>query len=49
MELEGSPRWIDRQARRMGFRESEYITGSYGSLYLEWCKKKRLNPRDMVF
>jgi adenylate cyclase, class 2 len=49
MELEGSPRWIDRQARNLGFRESDYITASYGSLYQQWCAKHRAKPGDMVF
>ena len=37
LELEGTPHWIDRAARRLGFQESGYITASYGRLYLEWC------------
>jgi adenylate cyclase class 2 len=48
-ELEGSPAWIDRTARRLGFSESDYITASYGGLYLEWCREHRVKPRDMVF
>jgi|SRR5579883_725705 len=49
LELEGKPAWIDRAARRLGFHESDYITDSYGRLYLAWCKARRLKPRDMVF
>lgn len=49
IELEGSPAWIDRTAHRLGFSESDYITDSYGRLYLEWCKKRRVKPGDMVF
>jgi adenylate cyclase class 2 len=48
-ELEGSPAWIDRTASRLGFRESDYITASYGTLYFEWCKKRRVKPGNMVF
>lgn len=33
LELEGSPRWIDRMARTMGFSEADYITASYARLY----------------
>jgi adenylate cyclase, class 2 len=49
MELEGGPRWIDRTAKALGFAEADYITTSYGSLYREWCRTRRLKPRDMVF
>jgi len=49
LELEGSPAWIDRTAARMGFVERDYITASYGRLYLEWCKRHRRKARDMVF
>jgi adenylate cyclase class 2 len=49
MELEGSPRWIDREARRLGFSERDYITASYGRLYLDWCAAHRVEPGHMVF
>lgn len=49
MELEGSPAWVDRTARRLGFGEEDYITNSYAGLYLDWCKARRIKPRDMVF
>jgi adenylate cyclase class 2 len=48
LELEGPPAWIDRTARRMGFSRSDYITASYASLYLDWCKQQGLKPGDMV-
>jgi len=49
MELEGSPAWIDRTARKLGYSESHYITASYAALYLEWCRRRRRKPGDMVF
>ena len=49
LELEGTEHWIDRTARRLGFFEHDYITASYTRLYLEWCKKKRRKPGEMVF
>jgi adenylate cyclase class 2 len=49
LELEGSPGWIDRTARQMGFGERDYITSSYARLYLEWCRKSRVKPANMVF
>jgi adenylate cyclase class 2 len=49
MELEGTPRWIDRAARKLGFAENDYITASYARLYLEWCERSGVRPSDMVF
>jgi adenylate cyclase, class 2 len=49
LELEGSARWIDRTARRLGFGERDYITASYGRLYLEWCQSNGLKPAHMLF
>jgi adenylate cyclase class 2 len=49
LELEGSPGWIDRTARQMGFGEPDYITASYARLYLDWCRKNRVKPSNMVF
>jgi adenylate cyclase class 2 len=49
LELEGPPRWIDRTARTLGFSRAEYITASYGKLYLEHCQSKGIQPTNMVF
>ncbi len=49
LELEGNPRWIDRTARRLGFPESDYITKSYGRLYLEWCDRQKRKPTNMLW
>jgi adenylate cyclase class 2 len=50
MELEGTPRWIDRAARQLGFAECDYITSSYGRLFLEWRHRQGLDTAaDMVF
>jgi len=49
LELEGSPAWIDRTARSLSFRESDYITLSYGRLYLHWCEEQGIEPANMVF
>jgi len=49
LELEGEPGWIDRTARQLGFGERDYIVRSYARLYLEWCRRKRMKPGDMVF
>jgi adenylate cyclase class 2 len=49
LELEGTPHWIDRTARRLGFQESDYITASYGRVYLDWCAANGCKPGDMTF
>jgi len=49
LELEGSPRWIDRAARRLGFSEADYVIESYGRLYFDWCAEQRRKPAHMVF
>ncbi len=49
LELEGGPRWIDRTARALGFPRDGYTTASYGKLYLEHCRAKGVEPKNMVF
>jgi len=49
IELEGSPRWIDRTARRLGFSEQDYILLSYARIYLDSCRRRRIKPTNMVF
>lgn len=49
LEIEGSPRWIDRTARLLGFSKKDYITRSYGYLYLAFCRERRMRPKDMLF
>ena len=49
LEIEGSPRWIDRTARQLGFDPHDYITRSYGYLYLAFCRERRIAVRDMLF
>lgn len=49
LELEGSPSWIDRTARKLGFAEKHYVTASYARLYLEWCEDRGVAPTDMLF
>ena len=44
LEIEGSPRWIDRTARALGFFDGDYITRSYGYLYLAYCRERRMRP-----
>ena len=49
LELEGTPAWIDRIAKRLGFEERDYVTSSYGRVYLEWCAANGRMPSDMTF
>jgi adenylate cyclase class 2 len=48
-ELEGKPVWIDRTARRLGFKETDYITLSYGRLYQLHCQEQGVEPTNMRF
>ena len=49
LELEGPPGWIDRTAASLGFQEKDYITLSYGGVWLEHCQRLGIAPPDMVF
>ena len=49
LELEGTASWIDAVARELGYGPGDYVTSSYGALYLEYCSTRALVPKDMVF
>jgi len=49
LELEGAPAWIGRVARQLGYAPKNFITKTYGELYLAWCRRRRQPPGDMVF
>lgn len=49
LEIEGPPEWIDSTARKLGFDESQFLTASYGRLYLDWCAEHGIAPANMVF
>ena len=49
MELEGPARWIDTTAKVLGFGRADYITASYTTLYLVWCREHEITPGNMVF
>jgi adenylate cyclase class 2 len=48
-ELEGDEDWIDETAKGLGFQEADYITASYGALYLKWCEEQAIAPEHMRF
>jgi adenylate cyclase class 2 len=49
LEIEGAPGWIDRIAGELGFSERQYITKSYGALYLDYCREREMTAANMVF
>jgi len=49
LEIEGGARWIDQTAKLLGFSQPDYVTKSYGGLYLEYCQQRGIPPANMVF
>ena len=50
LELEGTPAWIDRTARRLGFGEADYLLQSYGALWAAHCEEQGWPAgRDFIF
>lgn len=48
-EIEGPSRWIDRTARLLGISPADYITKSYGELFLEWKQQHNSAAEHMIF
>jgi adenylate cyclase class 2 len=48
-EIEGSPRWIDATARRLGAAPADYITKNYATLFSEWKRKAGSSRKEMTF
>jgi adenylate cyclase, class 2 len=49
LELEGSPSTINRAAKRLGYIPSQYITQTYGDLYIADSRRHGSKPTDMLF
>ncbi len=49
LELEGPIVGINRAARLLGYAKQDYMTETYGSLYLADCRRRGLKPGDMLF
>ena len=49
LEIEGAGKFIDEAARELGFSQSDFITKSYGALYLDYCRDRGITPTNMVF
>jgi adenylate cyclase class 2 len=48
-EIEGSPRWIDATAKRLGVTAADYITKNYVGLFLEWKDRTKSRAEEMTF
>lgn len=48
-EIEGKSRWIDRTARALGVETKNYITKSYGELFLNWKRSTKCKAENMTF
>jgi adenylate cyclase class 2 len=49
LELEGAPPAIDRAAKLLGYTRADYITTTYGALYIADCRLSGHRPADMLF
>lgn len=48
-EIEGPPRWIDRTAKSLGIRRSDYITNTYAGLFFAWKRRTHSPAVEMTF
>src|SRR5687767_445037 len=48
-EIEGTPDWIDRIAKRLSIGRAQYITKSYAELFSEWKRRTRSSAAEMTF
>jgi adenylate cyclase class 2 len=48
-EIEGPARWIDRTARLLGIKPSNYITQTYAALFFEWKARTHGPANEMTF
>jgi adenylate cyclase class 2 len=48
-EIEGTPRWIDTTAKKLGVSEADYITKNYAALFLEWKADAASKAEEMTF
>jgi adenylate cyclase, class 2 len=49
LELEGPAKAIDRAAKELGFSKKDYILKNYLRLNAEHCRRRGVEPGDMVF
>ena len=48
-EIEGSPRWIDATAKKLGVTPADYITKNYAGLFSEWKARTKSLAKEMTF
>jgi adenylate cyclase class 2 len=48
-EIEGSPRWIDMVAKKLGVSEADFITKNYAGLFGEWKERTKSTAEEMTF
>lgn len=48
-EIEGSPRWIDQTARKLGVGRDQYIMKNYATLFHEWKRQTHSGAEEMTF
>jgi adenylate cyclase class 2 len=48
-EIEGSPRWIDATAKKLGVTRDEYIMKNYATLFREWKHLTANKATEMTF
>ena len=48
-EIEGPSRWIDRTAKLLHIRRSDYITSTYAELFSQWKKRTGSPATEMTF
>jgi len=48
-EIEGSPRWIDASAKKLGVNAADYITKNYAGLFLDWKLQTNSPAEEMTF
>jgi adenylate cyclase class 2 len=49
LELEGTAAAIDQAARLLGYSRRDFISETYGALYLDDCRRRGVKPSDMLF
>ena len=48
-EIEGSPRWIDATAKKLGVSRDQYIMKNYATLFQEWLNRSQKKATEMTF
>jgi len=48
-EIEGSARWIDATAKKLGVNAEDYITKNYAALFSDWKRETKSNAGEMTF